>query len=172
MRRLLRRTVLRRSGEPVLVRRAWGYPVRAVTVAEQVSADITTAMKAGERDRVGALRLVLSELQKAAKDGGDDELAVLRRERKRRFEAASQFRDAGRPELASGEESEAEMIAGYLPAELDDAALDAIVAAAIAETGASAPADMGRVMKAVMARSQGRADGKRASARVREALAQ
>ena len=61
---------------------------------------MTTAMKAGEKDRVGALRLVLSELQKAAKDGGDDELAVLRRERKRRLEAASQFRDGGRPELA------------------------------------------------------------------------
>lgn len=64
-----------------------------MTVAEQVRADITTTMKAGERDRVGALRLVLSELQKAAKDGGDDELTVLRRERKRRFEAATQFRD-------------------------------------------------------------------------------
>ncbi len=142
----------------------------AVTVAEQVRADITTAMKAGERDRVGALRLVLSELQKAAKDGGDDELAVLRRERKRRLEAASLFRDGGRPELATGEESEAELIAGYLPAELDDAALDAIVATAVTETGASSAADMGRVMKAVMARSEGRADGKRASARVREAL--
>jgi len=141
-----------------------------VTVAEQVRADITVAMKAGERDRVGALRLVLSELQKAAKDGGDDELMVLRRERKRRLEAASQFRDGGRPELATGEESEAELIAGYMPAELDDAQLDAIVAAAIAETGAGSPADMGSVMKTVMARSEGRADGKRASARVREAL--
>jgi hypothetical protein len=127
-------------------------------------------MKAGEKDRVGALRLVLSELQKAAKDGGDDELAVLRRERKRRLEAASQFRDGGRPELADGEESEAKLIEGYLPAELDDAELDAIVAAAIAETGAAAPADMGQVMKVVMAKAGGRADGKRASARVREAL--
>ncbi len=127
-------------------------------------------MKAGEKDRVGALRLVLSELQKAAKDGGSDELAVLRRERKRRVEAASQFRDGGRPELADQEESEARLIAGYLPAELDDDGLDAIVAAAIAETGAAAPADLGRVMKAVMARADGRADGKRASARVREAL--
>lgn len=131
---------------------------------------MTTAMKAGEKDRVGALRLVLSELQKAAKDGGDDELAVLRRERKRRLEAASQFRDGGRPELADGEESEAKLIEGYLPAELDDAELDAIVAAAIAETGAAAPADMGQVMKVVMAKAGGRADGKRASARVREAL--
>jgi hypothetical protein len=139
-----------------------------MTVADQVRADITNAMKAGEKDRVGALRLVLSELQKAAKEGGDDELAVLRRERKRRLDAASQFRDGGRPELA---ESEARLIEGYLPAELNDAELDAIVHAAIAETGASSPRDMGQVMKAVMAKSGGRADGKRASTRVREALA-
>ncbi len=132
---------------------------------------MTSAMKAGEKQRVGALRLVLSELQKAAKDGGDDELAVLRRERKRRLEAAAQFRDGGRPELAEQEETEAELIEGYLPSELDDADLAAIVAAAIQETGASGPKDMGGVMKVVMAKAGGRADGKRASERVREALA-
>lgn len=131
---------------------------------------MTSAMKAGEKDRVGALRLVLSELQKAAKEGAADELAVLRRERKRRLEAAAQFRDGGRPELAEREESEARIIEGYLPAELDDSELDAIVAAAIAETGASDQKDVGRVMKAVMAKAGGRADGRRASARVREAL--
>jgi hypothetical protein len=141
-----------------------------VTVTEQVRTDMTTAMKAGEKRRVGALRLVLSELQKAAKEGGGDELAVLRRERKRRLEAATQFRDGGRPELAEQEESEAKLIETYLPAELDDAQLDAIVAAAISETGAGSAKDMGQVMKAVMAKAGGRADGKRASARVREAL--
>jgi uncharacterized protein YqeY len=141
-----------------------------VTVTEQVRTDITSAMKAGEKNRVGALRLVLSELQKAAKEGGEDELGVLRRERKRRLDAAEQFRAGGRPELAEQEESEASMIEAYLPAELDDEQLDAIVAAAIEETGASEQKDMGRVMKAVMARAAGRADGKRASARVREAL--
>src|SRR5205809_5270444 len=107
---------------------------------------MTTAMKAGEKDRVGALRLVLSELQKAAKEGDGDELAVLRRERKRRLEAATQFRDGGRPELAEQEESEASLIDHYLPAQLDDAELDQIVAAAIAETGASTPREMGAVM--------------------------
>jgi hypothetical protein len=142
-----------------------------VTVAEQVRADITTAMKSGAKERVSALRLVLSELQKAAKDGGDDELAVLRRERKRRLEASAQFRDGDRPELAEQEDREAELIAAYLPAELSDAELDAVVAAAVSETGASEPKDMGQVMKLVMARTGGRADGKRASARVREALA-
>jgi uncharacterized protein YqeY len=142
-----------------------------MTVTEQVRTDITAAMKAGEKTRVGALRLVLSELQKAAKEGGDDELAVLRRERKRRLDAAAQFRDGGRPELADQEEAEAQLITGYLPAELPDDELDAMIAAAIAETGASSPKDMGQVMKAVMAASGGRADGKRTSARVREALA-
>jgi len=141
-----------------------------VTVIEQVRGDMTSAMKAGEKQRVGALRLVLSELQKAQKDGNADEQAVLRRERKRRLEAAEQFRGGGRPELAEQEEAEAKLIEGYLPAELDDSELDAIVAAAITETGASDPKDMGQVMKIVMARTGGRADGKRASARVREAL--
>ena len=141
-----------------------------MTVIDQVRTDMTSAMKAGEKQRVGALRLVLSELQKAAKEGGDDDLAVLRRERKRRLEAATQFRDGGRPELADQEESEARIIESYLPSELGDAELDAIVAAAIAETGAGEQKDMGRVMKAVMAKAGGRADGKRASARVREAL--
>jgi uncharacterized protein YqeY len=141
-----------------------------VAVIDQVRTDMTSAMKAGEKDRVGALRLVLSELQKAVKEGSDDELAVLRRERKRRLEAATQFRDGGRPELADQEEAEARLIEAYLPAELDDAELDALVAAAIAETGATGPKDMGQVMKSVMAKAGGRADGKRASARVREAL--
>jgi hypothetical protein len=141
-----------------------------MTVTEQLRSDITGAMKAGEKDRVGALRLVLSELQKAQKEGGDDELAVLRRERKRRLDAAEQFRGGGRPELAEQEESEAQLIAGYLPAELSDAELDQMITAAIADTGATSPKDMGQVMKAVMAASGGRADGKRTSARVREAL--
>jgi uncharacterized protein YqeY len=141
-----------------------------MTVTEQVRTDMTNAMKAGEKVRVGALRLVLSELQKAAKEGRADELGVLRRERKRRLEAATLFRDAGRPELADQEESEAKLIDGYLPAELDDSELDAIVASAIAETGATSQREMGAVMKAVMAKSGGRADGRRASARVREAL--
>lgn len=127
-------------------------------------------MKAGEKQRVGALRLVLSELQKDTKEGAGNELAVLRRERKRRLDAAVQFRDGGRPELADQEESEAELIAGYLPAELGDSELQTIVSRAIADTGASGPRDMGQVMKAVMAASGGRADGKRASAAVREAL--
>jgi uncharacterized protein len=141
------------------------------SIADSVKQDLTTAMKAGEKARVGALRLVLSELQKAAKDGNDDEQAVLRRERKRRLESAAAFRDAGRVELAEGEESEAAVIQAYLPAEMGDDELRAIVAAAIAETGATSPKDMGGVMKVAVAKADGRADGKRISGLVREALA-
>jgi uncharacterized protein YqeY len=142
-----------------------------MTVTDQVRTDMTSAMKAGEKQRVGALRLVLSELQKAAKDGDADELAVLRRERKRRLDAAEQFRGGGRPELAEQEESEAVLIEGYLPAELDDTELETLIDDAVAETNASDPKDMGQVMKAVMAKVAGRADGKRVSALVREKLA-
>lgn len=132
---------------------------------------MTAAMKAGERDRTGALRLVLSELQKAAKEGRDDELTVLRRERKRRLEAAGQYREHDRADLAEGEEREAELIAAYMPAELGDDELDAIVREAVAETGATEAKDMGKVMSVAMPKVDGRADGKRVSAKVREALA-
>jgi len=139
-------------------------------LADKVKEDLNAAMKAGERERVGALRLVLSELQKAAKEGGDDELAVLRRERKRRHESALAFRDAGRAELAAREEDEAVLIEAYLPAELSDDELREIVTAAVAEAGATEPKDMGRVMKAAMPKVGGRADGKRVSALVNEVL--
>jgi uncharacterized protein YqeY len=142
-----------------------------MTLAERVKDDLTAAMKAGERERVGALRLVLSELQKAAKEGGDDEVAVLRRERKRRREAATAFREGGRPELAEQEETEADLIDAYLPAELSDDELRAIVEQAVAESGAESPNDMGKVMPTAMAMVDGRADGKRVSQLVKDALA-
>lgn len=141
-----------------------------MTLADRVKQDLTDAMRAGERDRVGRLRLVLSELQKAEKEGGEDELAVLRRERKRRLDAAEQFRSGGRPELAEGEEAEAELIASYLPAELADEELRAIVERAVEEAGATSPKDMGAVMKVAMPAVGGRADGRRVSAQVREVL--
>jgi uncharacterized protein YqeY len=139
-------------------------------LAEQIKSDVATAMKAGDRDRVGALRLVLSELQKAAKDGDADEQAVLRRERKRRRESEAAYRDAGRTDLADAEAFEAGVIEAYLPAELDEAELDALVARAIEQTGASGPRDMGKAIKHVMAAAGGRADGKQVSTKVKEAL--
>jgi len=141
-----------------------------VQIADRIKADVTSAMKAGERNRVTALRLVLSELQKAAKEGDADELAVLRRERKRRREAEEAYRNAGREDLAEGEAFEAAAIETYLPSELSDSELDALVTAAIAETGASSPRDMGQVIKHVMGAAGGRADGKRVSTKVKEAL--
>jgi len=141
-----------------------------VQIADRIKADVTSAMKARDRDRVSALRLVLSELQKAAKEGDADELAVLRRERKRRREAEQAYRDAGAAERAEAEAFEAVVIEGYLPAELSDAELADLVSAAIAETGAASPRDMGRVIKHVMGAAGGRADGKRVSTKVKEAL--
>src|SRR3954452_12094230 len=142
-----------------------------MTLTDRVKADVATAMKAGEKQRVGTLRLVLSELQKAPKERSDDELAVLRRERKRRQEASRAFRDGGREDLAGAEDAEAALIEAYLPAELSDDELAALVDDAVTSTGATSPRDMGAVMKAVMAQVAGRADGRRVSERVKERLA-
>lgn len=141
-----------------------------MTLADQVKSDVTTAMKAGEKERVAALRLVLSELQKADKAGDGDELTVLRRERKRRLEAAQAFRAGDRAELAAAEDAEAALIAAYLPAELGDDELREIVARAVSASGASTPKDMGLVMKTAMPEVDGRADGKRVSAMAKELL--
>jgi uncharacterized protein YqeY len=141
-----------------------------MTILEQVQADTREAMKAGERDRVGALRLVANSLQQEAKEGKGDEVAVLRREHKRRLEAAEAYRNGGNEERARAEESEARLIEGYLPAQLSDAELEELVAAGIEESGATSPADMGKAMAAVMAKVDGRADGKRVSEAVRSRL--
>jgi uncharacterized protein YqeY len=141
-----------------------------VAVLEQVQHDVTEAMKARDRGRVHALRLIASELQKAAKDGGADEVEVLQRERKRRLEAAEAYRDGGRPELAEGEELEAEIIGSYMPEQASDEELEAIVGDAVAESGASSPQEMGKVMALVMPKVKGRADGKRISAIAKQKL--
>lgn len=132
-------------------------------------------MKAGDKERAGALRLVLSELQlarKESRDGFDEpaEVAVLQRERKKRLEAAEAYHDGGREDQAKSEESEAELISGYLPEQLSDDELGALVDEAIAQVGASSPQDMGKVMGPLMPKLGGRADGKRVSALVRERL--
>ena len=141
-----------------------------MSVLQQVQDDVKDALKAGERERVHALRLIASELQKAAKDNGGDDVEVLQRERKRRLEAAEAYRDAGRDELAAAEEREAELIVGYLPQQLGDDELDALVGDAVAASGASSPKEMGKVMALVMPKVKGRADGKRVSSLVKEKL--
>jgi uncharacterized protein len=142
-----------------------------VSLIDQVKSDTAAAMKAGDKERVQALRLITNELQKAAKESSDgDETAVLQRERKRRLEAAEAYADAGRDDLADGERREAEIIEQYMPEQLSDGELDAIVSDAVAESGAASPKEMGKVMSLVMPKVQGRADGKRVSAVVREKL--
>ncbi len=138
---------------------------------EQIQADTKDAMKAGDKPRVGALRLIADALQKDLKSGGEDEVAVLRRERKRRLEAADAYRSGGDADRAKAEESEAELISGYLPAEMSDDELAGIVDEAISATGAAGPQDTGKVMGAAMGKVAGRADGKRVSALVQARLA-
>ena len=127
-------------------------------------------MRAREQERVHALRLIVSELQKAEKDQGADEVQVLQRERKRRLEAAEAYRDGGRGDRAEAEEREAEIIASYMPEQLSDGELEAIVGDAVAQSGASSSQEMGKVMALVMPQVKGRADGKRVSAAVKEKL--
>ena len=137
-----------------------------MSVLDQVQADVRAAMKAGERERAGALRMIVDSLQKDAKLGDGDEVAVLQRERKKRIEAADAYREAGRAEQAEAESFEAELIEGYLPQQLSDEELAELVDAAVTETGASEQRQMGDVMKALMPKVGGRADGKRVSAAV------
>jgi uncharacterized protein YqeY len=141
-----------------------------MSVLEQVQADVRTAMKAGEKDRAGALRMIVDALQKDAKLGDGDEVAVLQRERKKRVEASDAYEEAGRAEQAAAERFEAELIEGYLPQQLSDEELGDLVGAAVEETGATEQRQMGDVMKALMPKVGGRADGKRVSAAVRERL--
>lgn len=127
-------------------------------------------MKARDRGRAAALRMVVDVLQQDAKLGKGDEVAVLQRERKKRVEAAEAYEKAGRAHQAAAERFEAELIEGYLPRQLSDEELGELVEAAIAETGAVEQRQMGQVMSALMPKVAGRADGKRVSAAVRRKL--
>jgi uncharacterized protein YqeY len=141
-----------------------------MSILERVQADTQEAMKAGRRGRVSALRLVTHALQQEAKSGKGDEVGALRRERKRRLEAARAYRDGGSVDRAEAEEAEAKLIEGYLPAELPDDELGKLVDDAVAEAGAEGPQDIGKVMGAVMPKVDGRADGRRVNELVRERL--
>lgn len=127
-------------------------------------------MKARDRERAGALRMIVDVLQKDAKLGDGDEVAVLQRERKKRVEAAEAYEGAGRADQAAAERFEAELIEAYLPQQLSDEELAQLVQSAIDETGAGEQRQMGQVMSALMPKVAGRADGKRVSAAVREKL--
>jgi uncharacterized protein len=141
-----------------------------MSVLEQVQGDVKTAMKARDRERAAALRMVVDVLQQDAKLGAGDEIAVLQRERKKRVEAAEAYEGAGRTEQAAAERFEAGLIEAYLPQQLSDEELAELVQGAIEETGASEQRQMGQVMSALMPKVGGRADGKRVSAAVRQKL--
>jgi uncharacterized protein YqeY len=146
-----------------------------VKITERVQTDMAEAAKARDQQRLKALRLLLDSLKKEAKDARGEldeqaEIAVLKRERKRRVEAAEAFRDAGRDESADAEQAEAEVIDAYLPEQISDDELAAIVSDAVDETGARSAGEIGKVMSAVMPKLGGRADGKRVSELVREKL--
>src|SRR4051794_41144402 len=150
---------------------------RVADLKEQLRADLTTAMKARDELRTATLRMVLAAVSaeevagKEARELSDDEVqAVLRREAKKRREAAEAFGSAGRSEQAEREKAEGEVLAGYLPSQLEDADLAAIVADVVTRTGASGMKDMGKVMGAAQAAVAGRADGSRVAAEVRRQL--
>lgn len=147
-----------------------------MTITERVQQDLTSAAKARDQQRLSMLRLILDALKKEAKESrGDlaesDEIAVLKRERKRRIEAAEAYRKGGREEAAEREDREAGLIDEYLPEQISEEDLEAAVAAAISETGASSPREMGKVMSSVMKKVGDRADGKQVSDLVRSRLA-
>jgi uncharacterized protein YqeY len=141
-----------------------------MSAVEQIRADAQAALKDGDRKRASALRMVQDVLQQEAKLGKGDEIAALQRERKKRMEAAEAFADAGRYEQAEDERFEAELITAYLPAQLSDEELAAMVKDAIAETGVTEAKQMGQVMGMLKDKVAGRADGKRVSTEVREQL--
>ena len=140
------------------------------SILERIQDDTRAAMKAGERDRVGTLRMLASSLQQNEKEGDGDAVAVLQRERKKRIEAAEAFESGGRAEQAEAERAEATLIDAYLPEQVSDEELQAIVVAAIESTGAADVKEMGKVIGVVMPQVKGRADGKRVSTMVRERL--
>lgn len=144
-------------------------------LADRLSEDLKVAMKAREAERVGLIRLVLSELKNAriAKGsdlGEDDVIAVLKRGVKMRGESIEQFRRGGREDLATHEERELAMLRAYLPEPLTGAALAAVVDEAVRRTGAASAKDMGAVMKAVLGEHGPRVDGKEVQALVRARL--
>ena len=144
---------------------------------EQLQSDLTAAMKSRDELTASTLRMALTAITteevagKQARRLSDDEvLKVLTREAKKRREAAEAFSGAGRGELAQRERDEGEVLAGYLPAQLDDDELAALVRSAIEESGASGPQAMGQVMKVVQPTVAGRAEGGRIAAEVRRQL--
>jgi uncharacterized protein YqeY len=148
-----------------------------MTLKERITEDMKSALRAGEKERLATVRLALAAIKQREVDERitlDDAqvLAVLEKMIKQRKEAITQFQAGGRADLVAKESAEVSILEGYLPARMSDAELDALVADAIASTGATSAKDMGKVMAIVKSQAQGRADMGAVSARVKEKLAQ
>ena len=144
---------------------------------EKINDDLKTAMKAGDKDRVGTLRLINSAIKSADIDARPkdkisdaDILTVMAKMIKQRRDSIEQFTAGGRPELAAKEAAEIAVIEGYMPAQMSEADAKAAIAAAIKETGAAGPKDMGKVMAALKAKYAGQMDFGKASALTKELL--
>ncbi len=147
-----------------------------MNLKQQITEDMKTAMRSGDKHRLGVIRLMLAALKQREVDERielDDTqvLATLEKMLKQRRDSVSQFDAAGRDDLSAIERAEMVVIDAYLPSKLDEAEIDALIADAIAETGASAPRDMGKVVAAVKARAAGRADMAVVSGKIKARLA-
>ena len=147
-----------------------------MTLKQQITEDMKTAMRSGDKHRLGVIRLMLAAIKQREVDERielDDVqvLATLEKMLKQRRDSVSQFDAAGRGDLSAIERAEMVVIEAYLPSKLDEAEIDALVTAAIAETGASSPRDMGKVVTAVKAKAAGRADMAVVSGKIKARLA-
>jgi uncharacterized protein len=146
-----------------------------MALKDRITEDMKAAMRAGEKDRLGTIRLILSGIKQREVDERivlDDTqvFAVLEKMVKQRKESIAQFESGGRADLVAKERAELAIVQAYLPSQLSDAELDALIAEAITSTGAASIKDMGKVMGAVKAKAQGRADMSAVSARIKQKL--
>ena len=146
-----------------------------MTLKERITEDMKSAMRAGEKERLGTIRLALAAIKQREVDERitlDDGqvLTVLEKMVKQRKEAITQFESGGRADLVAKEQSELAVLQAYLPAQMSDAELDAVIAEAVASSGATSVKDMGKVMGIVKAKAQGKADMGVVSARIKQKL--
>jgi uncharacterized protein YqeY len=146
-----------------------------MALKERITEDMKTAMRAGEKERLGTIRMALAAIKQREVDERislDDTqvLSVIEKMIKQRREAVAQFASGGRADLVAKENAEIALLQGYLPAQMSEADIDALIAAAVAATGAASVKDMGKVMAVVKPQAQGRADMGAVSARVKQKL--
>lgn len=146
------------------------------TPQQRIEADVKTAMKSGDKERLGTLRMLLTEIKNERIRRGEDVdeagfVSLVRKAIKQREEASTQYRNGGREELAAKEDSEAKMLADYLPAQVDEGQIRTAIEGFVAEKGLSGPAAMGQVMKEMIARFGSSADGATINRITREVLA-